>query len=377
MIACRTPSLGERRSGWTHACDGYATQGARGHGPPSIGQPSPAAPRAATREASLGAVVGAARHPPRDGPGRARRRDRRGRYRLRGDELVRDAVAGPARSQGPGDPVVRAADPRLRPQRQGRAGPVRAGEPPRRRLPDIPSSSWTRRRRPRTGRSGRTTAIDPRAIVAAAIENASGERANAARPRSPSSSSGRACCPTEVVAPGADRYLRKAKEIIQAARLTEAFPGEAGKQQIITAYLNEIFYGHEAYGIAAAAQIYFGIADLADLTPAQAALLAGLPKSPSIYDPYRYATRTQEGRLVVPDDVAAGRPPRLHPPQPRRTRAGRTSTAAAARGGAGRARRPRRRRALVMRAPHFAWQVRSQLEDCSAAATPSRRAATG
>ena len=46
----------------------------------------------------------------------------------------------------------------------------------------------------------------------------------------------------------ADRYLRKAKEIIQAVRVTPTFPGEQGKRRIITAYLNEIFYGHDAYG---------------------------------------------------------------------------------------------------------------------------------
>ena len=88
---------------------------------------------------------------------------------------------------------------------------------------------------------------------------------------------------------GADRYMRKAKELIQAMRVSETFPGEEGKDRIITAYLNEIFYGHGAYGIAAAALIYFGVSDLAELTPAQAALLAGLPKSPSTLDPYRYA----------------------------------------------------------------------------------------
>ena len=48
--------------------------------------------------------------------------------------------------------------------------------------------------------------------------------------------------------------MRKAKELIQSMRLSDAFPGEAGKDQIITAYLNEIFYGHGAYGIAAAAR---------------------------------------------------------------------------------------------------------------------------
>ena len=79
-----------------------------------------------------------------------------------------------------------------------------------------------------------------------------------------------------MIAAGADRYLRKAKELIQSSRLTTAFPGEAGKERIITAYLNEIFYGHDAYGIAAAARIYFGVTDLSKLTPAQAAL-AGRP----------------------------------------------------------------------------------------------------
>ena len=60
--------------------------------------------------------------------------------------------------------------------------------------------------------------------------------------------------PKALLAPGADLYERKAKELIQSAKLTEAFPGEEGKQRIITAYLNQIFYGHNAYGIAAAAQ---------------------------------------------------------------------------------------------------------------------------
>ena len=47
-------------------------------------------------------------------------------------------------------------------------------------------------------------------------------------------------------------YLRKAKELLQSYKLTQAFPGEDGKKAIITAYLNEISYG-TAYGIAAAA----------------------------------------------------------------------------------------------------------------------------
>jgi penicillin-binding protein 1A len=88
--------------------------------------------------------------------------------------------------------------------------------------------------------------------------------------------------PEEVVADDNTReglYLRKAKEILQSYKLTQAFPGEEGKKDIITAYLNEIFYG-DAYGIAAAADVYFD-KDLDDLTPAEAALLAAIPQSPS------------------------------------------------------------------------------------------------
>ena len=108
--------------------------------------------------------------------------------------------------------------------------------------------------------------------------------------------------PEGATGPSSDVYIRKAKELIQAIHVTEAFPGQAGKQQIITAYLNEIFYGHGAYGIAAAAQAYFGVTDLAKLTPAQAALLAGLPKSPTTLDPYNFAKPDAKGRLVVPPD---------------------------------------------------------------------------
>ena len=82
-------------------------------------------------------------------------------------------------------------------------------------------------------------------------------------------------------------------------RVSDTFPGEVGKERIITAYLNEIFYGHGAYGIAAAAKVYFGIDNLNDLTLAQAALLAGLPKSPTTLDPYQYAKPDAKGRLVV------------------------------------------------------------------------------
>ena len=81
---------------------------------------------------------------------------------------------------------------------------------------------------------------------------------------------------------------RKLKEIIQSIRVTQYFKGETGKQDIITAYLNQNYYGNQSYGVKAAARSYFGI-DLAKIDPAQAAIIAGLPKSPSNYDLVRNA----------------------------------------------------------------------------------------
>jgi membrane peptidoglycan carboxypeptidase len=81
---------------------------------------------------------------------------------------------------------------------------------------------------------------------------------------------------------------RKVQEIVQSIRLTEAYPGVAGKEQIIAAYLNQNYYGNQTYGVKTAAETYFGITDAqwqaGQVTPAQAATLAGLVKSPSNYD---------------------------------------------------------------------------------------------
>src|SRR4029079_10348286 len=169
--------------------------------------------------------------------------------------------------------------------------------------------------------------FDAPAIVSAAAEGASGARERGASTITQQLVRAR-LLPSDVTQAGADRYMRKAKELIQSLRVSETFPGEQGKDRIITAYLNEIFYGHGAYGVAAAARIYFGVTDLADLTPAQAALLAGLPQSPSTLDPYRYAVAAQDGNLVLPqaappvigrtcslDSLAAGRWTNLTPEQ--------------------------------------------------------------
>ncbi len=104
-------------------------------------------------------------------------------------------------------------------------------------------------------------------------------------------------------------YERKAKEIIQSIRLTQAYPGEEGKKAIMEKYLNQNFYGNRSYGVAAAARSYFG-KDLKDLTLAEAALLAGIPQSPTKYDlvknaveeTYTDAKGVEQVRLVVPMD---------------------------------------------------------------------------
>ena len=75
---------------------------------------------------------------------------------------------------------------------------------------------------------------------------------------------------------------RKVKEAILAQRLE----GKLSKDDILYLYLNQIYFGAGAYGIAAAAREFFD-ADVDQLTIAQAALLAGLPQRPSDYDPQR------------------------------------------------------------------------------------------
>src|SRR5438270_10494045 len=75
-------------------------------------------------------------------------------------------------------------------------------------------------------------------------------------------------------------FTRKLQEVVLAVALEERF----SKDQILTMYMNRVYYGHGAYGIGAAARTYFS-KDAKDLTPAQAAFLAGLIQAPAAYDP--------------------------------------------------------------------------------------------
>ena len=89
-------------------------------------------------------------------------------------------------------------------------------------------------------------------------------------------------------------YTRKLKEIILALKIEREYP----KDKILELYLNQIYMGHSAYGVVAAAQTYYGKA-LKDLTLAEQAMIAGLPKAPSAYNPVTDKGRALERRNYV------------------------------------------------------------------------------
>jgi 1A family penicillin-binding protein len=76
-------------------------------------------------------------------------------------------------------------------------------------------------------------------------------------------------------------FTRKVKEVILAVELEQKF----SKDEIMEMYLNQIPYGSNAYGVQAASQTFFG-KDAKDLSLAESALLASLPKAPTYYSPY-------------------------------------------------------------------------------------------
>ncbi|WP_244826412.1 penicillin-binding protein 1A [Caballeronia sp. TF1N1] len=75
-------------------------------------------------------------------------------------------------------------------------------------------------------------------------------------------------------------YTRKIYEMLLAYKIERALT----KDQILEVYMNQIYLGQRAYGFASAARVYFG-KDLKDISLAEAAMLAGLPKAPSAYNP--------------------------------------------------------------------------------------------
>ncbi|MDH4301209.1 MAG: PBP1A family penicillin-binding protein, partial [Nitrospira sp.] len=96
-------------------------------------------------------------------------------------------------------------------------------------------------------------------------------------------------------------YERKIRELILAYKMEAV----SGKEQILETYLNQIYFGQGAYGVGSAARSYFG-KDIRELTLAESAFLAGLPKSPSRFSPftaYELAKKRQEHVLSRMEEV--------------------------------------------------------------------------
>ena len=113
---------------------------------------------------------------------------------------------------------------------------------------------------------------------------------------------------------------RKIREAILARRIEQRYD----KDSILQLYLNQIFYGHNTYGIEAAAQLYCG-KSVADLSLADGAMIAGLPPAPNTYSPLRNPERSlqrrghvlrrmvAEGYLDAPEAAAADEEPMCSP----------------------------------------------------------------
>ncbi|MDB5776120.1 MAG: penicillin-binding protein [Herbaspirillum sp.] len=89
-------------------------------------------------------------------------------------------------------------------------------------------------------------------------------------------------------------YTRKIYEMLLAGEIEAALT----KDQILEVYMNQIYLGQRAFGFAAAARVYFG-RELKDITLAQAAMLAGLPKAPSAYNPVVNPKRAQQRQQYI------------------------------------------------------------------------------
>jgi penicillin-binding protein 1A len=102
------------------------------------------------------------------------------------------------------------------------------------------------------------------------------------------------------------KFERKFKEAILAYRMENRL----SKEEILYLYLNQIFLGHGAYGVQAAAENYFD-KNVDELDLAECSLLAGLPQAPSRYSPYRHFERARErqkyvlNRMIAEDFITA------------------------------------------------------------------------
>ncbi len=138
----------------------------------------------------------------------------------------------------------------------------------------------------------------------------------------------------------AQTYTRKIKEAIMAYQISQTY----SKDQILQMYLNEIYYGNNSYGVEAAAKGYFG-KSAKDLTLAEAAMLAGLPSSPVNLDPLTNPRGAKQRQEVVLDLMV--RHGYATPTEAWNAKRERLNFAP---------------QETEVKAPHFVWYVREQLE---------------
>jgi len=99
---------------------------------------------------------------------------------------------------------------------------------------------------------------------------------------------------------GSERtFARKIKEAIIAEKLAKTY----SKDEILTKYLNTVYFGHGAYGVQAAARTYWSVS-AKRLDPLQSATLAGLISAPTAYDPIRHPDAAKLRRNIVLADMA-------------------------------------------------------------------------
>ncbi|MCA0758273.1 PBP1A family penicillin-binding protein [Paenibacillus sp. N4] len=96
-------------------------------------------------------------------------------------------------------------------------------------------------------------------------------------------------------------WQRKLKEAMYTVQLEMSY----SKDEILGMYLNQIYYGHGSYGIEAAAMMYFG-KHASELTLAESALLAGIPKGPKYYSPYLNMKNAKDRQLTILQAMVEG-----------------------------------------------------------------------
>jgi penicillin-binding protein 1C len=136
--------------------------------------------------------------------------------------------------------------------------------------------------------------VDPSAVARAALQNAqAGETV-----------SGASTITMQLVRLVAmdeeERYEQTMERKILEAQLASELAAQLSKDEILEAFLNLAYFGHQAYGAEAAARIYFGTS-VSHLSLGEAALLAGLPQAPAVLDPYQNPDGALARRRIVLD----------------------------------------------------------------------------